>query len=200
MLKSLMKNRMRHILLLYVSLLITFTASAYVCNEVPFLTLEACGQYDYIAFGRVTSDINCEAHKVKFTPLNTFKGAQEDEEVDLYTSCEDDGVLFHKGDLWLVYGSLNNAQEIQVHVCGHSRKQFKNEANDFYVLERGSTFKKDFTFLKENFSEKEANRNELKPRKYEKVDPVMVPVLLGVGLLFMIVGIFVFKRLGKSKT
>lgn len=190
---------MRHIHLLCVSLLFCLSASAYVCNEIPLLTLEACGQYDYIAFGRVISEVNCEEQKVKFAPLNTFKGAQEEGEIDLFTSCKDDGVLFSKGDLWLVYGSLNNAQEIQVHVCGHSRKQFENEVNDFYVLERGSSFKKDFAFLKKNFAEKDANRNDLKPRKYEKVDPIMVPVLLGVGLIFMIVGIFVFKRLGKNK-
>ena len=38
-------------------------------------------------------------------------------------------------------------------------------------------------------------KKELMPKKYEKVNPKLVPILLGVGLLFMVVGYLVIKKL-----
>lgn len=169
--------------------------SGVICEQLPKLAPQSFSHYDYIAFGKVVSSVTCSEDEgtVEFQPLSTFKG-ESLQNIALKTSCSDGGVNFQKGDIWLVFGKKNNAQDIQVHICGHSRKQFKNVKDDYYVLERGSTFKSDFAVVKNYFSQKGQQGTNLKPRKYEKVDPIMVPILLSIGLLFMVVGILIFRR------
>ena len=66
---------------------------------------------------------------------------------------------------------------------------------DYQYDLRGTSFDEDLTFLKDNFSVKVYGKRELLPKKYEKVNPKLVPILLGVGLVFMVVGYFVIKKL-----
>ena len=179
-------------------LLLLFFANysiAAVCDDLPKLSLEQCGHYDFIAYGRIESALDCDDKKVSFYPLSLFKGYIEEKKIDLYTSCSDNGLPLAEGEYWLLYGFYNNAQQIKLSICGHSRKQISKEEVDYQQDLRGTSFQEDLTFLKENFSLKVFGKKELLPKKYEKVNPKLVPILLGIGLLFMVVGYLVIKKL-----
>ena len=166
-----------------------------VCDDLPTLSLEQCGHYDFIAYGKIESDLDCDNEQVVFSPISVFKGYVEDETINLYTSCSDNGLPLSKGEYWILYGFYNNSQQLKLSICGHSRKQIYKEGFDYQQDIRGTSFEEDLTLLKENFSLKVFGEKELLPKKYEKVDPKLVPILLGVGLLFMVVGYFVIKKL-----
>jgi len=177
--------------------LVLFYHSSYavVCDVLPKLSLEQCGHYDFIAYGKVETDFDCENEKFSFQPIFIFKGFSKEKNIVLYTPCSDGGLHVSKGEYWIIYGFLNNAQELRLSICGHSRKQIPEDQIDYFQDIRGSNFKDDLAFLKENFTLKSFGEKELLPKKYQKVDPKLVPILLGVGLLFMLIGYFVIKKM-----
>tara|TARA_B100001173_G_scaffold14910_1_gene12322 strand:+ start:271 stop:858 length:588 start_codon:yes stop_codon:yes gene_type:complete len=170
-------------------------SKASVCGVLPKLSLEQCGHYNLIAFGKIESDLDCENERVSFNAISVFKGSLKDKIVDLYTSCSGSGLPFTQGEYWLVYGVYNNAQELKLSICGHSRKQISKGEIDYQTEVRGSSFFEDLSFLKQHFSLKIPGKKELSAKKYEKFDPKLVPVFLGIGLLFMVLGYFVMKKL-----
>lgn len=183
----------------FVSFLLIAAFSNYsvasVCEVLPNLSLEQCGHYDFIAFGKIESDLNCEGEEFSFYTFSVFKGHVKKKKINLYTSCFDNGLAISKGEYWILYGYFNNSQQIKLTVCGHSRKQTLNEEIDYQKELRGSTFQEDLNFLKENFSIKLFDKKELLPKKYEKIEPKFVPILLGIGLIFMIIGFFIMRKL-----
>ena len=180
-------------LLLFIA--ISNCSIASVCDVLPKLSLEQCGHYNFIAYGKIESNLDCENQRVSFYSISVFKGSLKDKIVDLYTPCSGNGLPVTKGEYWLLYGFYNNAQELKLSICGHSRKQISKEEIDYQTEVRGSSFIDDLNFLKKNFSLKVVGKKELAPKKYEKFNPKLVPVFLGIGLLFMVVGHFVMKKL-----
>ena len=180
---------------LLILLIFSNYSKAAVCDDLPKLSLEQCGHYEFIAYGKIESDLNCDNEQVSFYPISVFKGYFESKIIDLFTSCSDNGLPLSKGEYWILYGFYNNAQQIKLSICGHSRKQISKEEVDYQYDLRGTSFQEDLTFLKENFSLKVFGKKELLPKKYEKVEPELVPFLLGIGLLFMVVGYLVIKKL-----
>lgn len=176
-------------------LLFYHNSIASVCDPLPKLSLEECGHYDFIAFGKIESDLDCDNENLSFYPISLFKGYIKDKVVDLYTPCSDNGLPVSKGEYWILFGFYNNAQEIKLSICGHSRKQISKEEVDYQTDLRGTSFSDDLDFLKQNFTLKVNQKKELLAKKYQKLDPELVPVLLGIGLLFMIVGYFFIKKL-----
>lgn len=178
-------------------LLFTFSNGSFaaVCDVLPKLSLEQCGHYDFIAYGKIESDLDCENETVSFYTISVFKGSIKEKIVDLKTSCLDNGLVVTKGEYWLLYGFYNNAQELKLSVCGHSRKQTPKNEIDYQTEVRGSSFVDDLKLLKQYFTLKVVGKKELSAKKYEKFDPKLVPVLLGIGLLFMVVGYFVMKKI-----
>ena len=73
--------------------------------------------------------------------------------------------------------------------------KFSKEEIDYQTEVRGSSFVEDLNFLKQHFSLKVPGKKELSAKKYEKFDPKLVPIFLGIGLLFMVLGYFVMKKL-----
>ena len=169
-------------------------ADGKICNELPKLDLQECGRYEFIAYGRVDWELNCEEGKVLFTPVSVFKG-ESDESLFVFTDCSDEGIPMSKGEYWLLFGKKNNAQEIKLNICEHSRVQLPKEEIDYLLESRGSSFQDDLSFLKDNFTKKEIGKKELLPKRYERISPLKTIVLLGVGLVFMLVGFFVIKRM-----
>ena len=178
---------------LAILLFLSLSSKAVVCSELNKLSLQECSQYDFIAYGRIDAALNCEEGSAQFTPVSVYKGKME-ESIELFTSCEDGGIPLAKGEYWILFGDLNNAQEIQLNICSHSRRKALPGEMDYSSDVRGTTFEDDLAFLEKNFTQKIAGQNELLPKKYEKIDPVMVPVLLGIGLIFMIVGYFFIRK------
>lgn len=167
---------------------------AKVCPELPALNLQQCGHYDFIAYGRVDEQINCDEGSVLFAPISVFKGISDDL-VKVLTNCSDNGIPMSKGEYWLVFGKKNNAQEINVSICEHSRLQFPEGEIDYLLDIRGSSFHEDLSFLKDNFKKKIVGEKELLAKKYEKISPLKTLILLSSGFVFMLVGFFVIRRM-----
>lgn len=184
----------------FVLLLFSFSSRACICPEMKRLSVETCGFYDFIAYGRVDSEIDCSnSGALLFSPVELFKGDASGDLI-LYTDCKDCGVSFSKGEYWIVFGNKNNAQEIQVNQCSFTRNQLPDTVQDYSEVVRGTKFEDDLVFLKNNFESKVDDKNELKAKKYEKVDPELVPVFLGISLVFMLIGFLVIKRIGKRNS
>ena len=180
---------------LFIIVIATFSTivEGKVCPELPALDLEQCGHYDFISFGRIDGELDCELGKVIFTPITVFKG-EGNQSISLYTSCTDGGIPFSKGEYWVVFGKKNNAQEIQVYFCEHSRQQLPDSIKDYTTEARKTSFQDDLSFLKRNFSKKVTIAQELVPKRYEKISPQKTILLLSIGLVFMLVGFVIIRR------
>jgi len=169
---------------------------ACICEELSFLTLQECGKYDWIAYGVVGEVETCPEGIVSFDPLKIYKGKYS-KRVEVELNCDIDCVPdVNTGETWLFYAEKDNAQNLRVGFCGHSRKQLPDSIQDFQSEFNGRTFKGELQFLEENFEVARKVRGiNLEQRKYEKVDPKLVPYLIGIGLLFMLIGYFVFNKI-----
>jgi len=175
---------------------------ACVCDEKYSLTLQVCSSYDVIFSGKVQESSPCEAGEslVTFEVSELYKG-QVDPECNVRYICgaEDCSLDFQNDSEWLVFVNKNNAQECVFDLCSYSRVLLPDSFAVYDNEVRGTTFFQDKDFLVSNFDVNKRFSNELKARKYEKVEPKLVPVFLGVSLLFMLVGMFVFKKVSDKR-
>lgn len=180
-------------------LLIAQLSWACVCKEQGKLSLQECGKYDWIAYGIVDEVSSCPEGVITFSPLAIYKGEYSKQvqlKMDCDVDCQHDA---HPGDVWVFYAEKDNGQELNVGFCSHSRKKMPEGAPDFQTGINGMTFEKELLFLKDNFKvQTKSSKRELKARKYEKVNPRNIPLLLGAGLVFMVVGYFVFNKIVKK--
>lgn len=182
----------------FLLILISNLSFACVCKEQGKLTLQECGKYDWIAYGVVDEVEGCPDGVIMFSPFSIYKGEYAEQvelNMDCDVDCQHDVAV---GDTWVFYAEKDNGQDLNVGFCSHSRKKLPLGAPDFQTSINGLTFEKELLFLKEHFVVKtKASKKELKAKKYEKVEPKYVPILLGIGLLFMVVGYFVFNKISK---
>lgn len=172
-----------------------------VCEQRERLDLQVTSSYDVVFFGKVLGVTACDEGDavVKFKVTELYKGNVGQEcELSFLCGKEDCSGDFQIDTEWLIFTDFNNAQECVFELCSHSRELIDEEHAQYVDQERGSTFFQDHAFLKSNFEVKTRFQNELTARRYEKVDPDLIPVFLGVSLLFMVVGVFVFRRVGKK--
>ncbi len=183
-------------ILFFVFLLSTANAVACGCPELHPLTLADCGRYEVIFEGTINSITKCDNEKAlaHFSIETQFKGDFLTI-VPVYfecgTSCEMD---FQKGDKWIIYGEKNNAQEVVTHFCSRSRKQPAEGQTDNYLFNSVHTYKEELKLLNEFFEPGEKHNEGIEPRKYEKVNPRLIPILLLVSIIFMAVGLFFFRK------
>jgi hypothetical protein len=188
--------------MLRITFLLVFVAQvswACVCKEQGMLSLQECGKYDWIGYGVVDEVEECPEGIIKFSPISIFKGEyakQVELKMDCDVDCQHDA---HAGDTWIFYAEKDNGQELNVGFCSHSRKKMPEGIADFQTGINGMTFDKEMLFLKDHFTVKtKSSKRELKAKKYEKIESRYIPILLGAGLLFMVVGYFVFNKIVKK--
>lgn len=175
--------------------------SSCICDQLSSLDLQECSQYDAIFHGQVENVESCknEERIIRFKVNELYKGDANvnAEVIDLceIAECSTD---FEPGTSWLVYVNKNNAQELVYNYCSHTRKLNEEGVKDYEEEVRGSSFFQDKALLEEYFEVNSHLKKGLKPRRYEKVDPKLIPVLLGVSLLFMVGGVLLFKRKSKK--
>ncbi len=166
------------------------------CPELHPLTLADCGRYEVIFEGRIDSVAKCDDEKsLAFFSIETqFKG-DFITIVPVYfecgTSCEMD---FQKGDTWIIYGEKNNAQEVVANFCSRTRKRTAEGQSDNYIFNSVHTYNEELNLLNEFFEPGEKHNEGIEPRKYEKVDPSLIPIFLLVSIIFMAVGMYLFRR------
>lgn len=180
----------------FIFLLSSAEVSACGCPELHPLTLADCGRYEVIFEGTIDSVYACSDEKALtyFSVETLFKGDFLTI-VPVYfecgTSCEMD---FQKGDRWIIYGEKNNAQEVVVNFCSRSRKQPAEGETDHYAFASAHTYNEELSLLNEFFEIGEKHNEGIQPRKYEKVNPSLIPIFLLVSIIFMAVGLYLFRR------
>jgi hypothetical protein len=187
-------------ILVFIFLLSAGKAAACGCPELHPLTLADCGRYEVIFEGTVVSVDSCKDEKslAYFSIETLFKGDYITM-VPVYfecgTSCEMD---FQKGDKWIIYGEKNNAQEVVTNFCSRSRKQPAEGQTDNYLFNSVHTYKEELKLLNEFFEAGEKHNEGIEPRKYEKVNPPLIPILLLASIIFMAVGMYFFRKKKKK--
>lgn len=178
-------------------LLVNQFVEACQCDELTPLSLSSCRPYEFIFLGKVQEVLPCEkeVQKVVFDCKSVFKGTYVDQLTLEFecgiTACSID---FVSGEEWLVYAKKNNAQALVFDFCSHARKLPLKGQVDYQTELRGTSFFQDRQFLADNFEVKKMKQEGLQQKKYEKVDPDLIPVLLGSGLMFMIVGLYIVRK------
>ena len=166
------------------------------CEPLDILNLENCGVYDVIFEGKVEKVSNCISGEatITFSVNNSYKGDLLSV-AEVKNECSSDcAIHFEKGETWLIYAEKNNAQEFVVHFCSRSRKMNREGENDDYWAASGYTYHQESDKLKQLFPNSEDTKGMIKPRHYEKVEPVTAIILLAVSLVFLILGFWAFKK------
>jgi len=173
-------------------------AKGCICGTLDFLTLQECGRYDWIGYGIVNNSEGCPEGVVNFHPLKIYKGSFT-EAVDISFDCDQECIPdVNPGEYWLFYAKKDNAQELHMNFCNHSRKQLPDSVPDYLGAANGRSFKGEMEFLDATFEVAIKTRGiNLEQRKYEKVNPEYIPYFLGASLLFMLIGYLVFNRIMK---
>ena len=190
---------MRFVLLFFLFSLAK-SLSGCVCQQKEPLSVQVCGLYDVIFFGSIKEIKTCEKGNsiATFTVSELFKGnVSESCEVHYLCGSVDCSVDFQLGSEWLIFADKNNAQECVFDLCSYSRQLLSENVADYENQLRGSTFFEDKKFINTHFELKAKLGNELQARRYEKVSPSMIPVLLVVSLVFMAVAWLVFNSFGR---
>lgn len=170
------------------------------CPELHPLTLADCGRYEVIFEGKVESVNACDGENaLAYLSIETlFKGnflTMVPVHFDCATSC---GMELQKGEKWIVYGELNNAQEIVINFCSRTRKEPAAGESDNYIYNSTHTYNEELKLLNEFFTPDETHNEGIEPRKYEKVDPSLIPIFLLSSIIFMAVGMYLFRRKKKK--
>ncbi|MFM7021794.1 MAG: hypothetical protein ACKOXB_02365 [Flavobacteriales bacterium] len=190
---------MKHLRILFFILLAgIFNAEACECPELHPLTLADCGRYEVIFEGRIDSIApgNDDNDTIAYFTINKLFKGNFLTIVPLHFDGEADCPLyFQKGETWIIYAEKNNAQEARVEFCSRTRKMPAAGEDDMFLYNSVYTYNKELQMLAEFFPDGEkASEGGLQPRKYEKVDPVMIPLLMGISLAFIIVGLYFFRK------
>lgn len=166
------------------------------CPELHPLTLADCGRYEVIFEGKVESVTPCDGENaLAHLSIETlFKGnflTIVPVHFDCASSC---GMALQKGEKWIIYGELNNAQEVVINFCSRTRKQAAAGESDNYIFNATHTYNEELNLLNEFFRPDEKHNEGIEPRKYEKVDPSLIPIFLLASIIFMAVGMYFFRK------
>ena len=178
--------------------LLSFVIFGCQCPELKLLDKQVISSYDLVFLGKFEQAGNCvnSEKQLLFSELEVYKGSVLGSDIKVNFTCGNEACFidFIAGEQWLVYCKKNNAQNYFLEYCSHTRKLVVDEQVDYQEEIRGTSFFDDKNFMMTNFGVIENNKNDLKPKKYEKLDDELIPVLLGASLIFMIVGMMVFRK------
>lgn len=185
--------------------LILFSAPLFPC-ECPTLspiTKEATSNYDVIFIGRADSVSACDTKGFAvayFTINELYKGSVQKSvniNFDCLSSCQ---MSITKGEDWLIYATYKKFDYLTVTICSHSRKQFTNEAEDFYMMAAQRTITQEQQFLKDSLGIQTIVQDAAQPLVTDIGTHNRQPsahsklLLLLISLLAMVVVYFITKK------
>jgi LPXTG-motif cell wall-anchored protein len=157
---------------------------------------EECAYYNVIALGTVQSVGLCEGEIQKAEILidELYKGGTNRKTeiiMDCSATCP---IQLASGETWLFFLEKNNAQELVLKTCTHSRKKMPEEIQNYDDEVFGMSFGETKNFLRNNFEVNAHFQNDLKPRAYQKVSGTQAIIFVTIGLVAMLLGYFFFAR------
>ncbi|HYC27677.1 MAG TPA: hypothetical protein VEB42_02660, partial [Chitinophagaceae bacterium] len=114
----------------------------------------------------------------------------------LFDCNEECAQQLHAGDEWIIYSRYKQISNAKLDWCSRSRKYFRNDKEDFYLVNTGTEYFTELTFLREQLgqhrllgekTQQSGNRNKL-PGTREML------IYLGASLAGILLFYFLFRR------
>jgi hypothetical protein len=132
-------------------LIVTKAVSSCECPTLSPISKEACETYDVIFSGNIDSVSACgtEGQAIAYFTINELYKGTITQQLKVSFDCSSECLMsFAKGETWLMYATYKRFDFLTVTICGHSRKQFAVESEDFYAMAAQRTFEEEKQFLK----------------------------------------------------
>lgn len=124
------------------------------CPPLKPVSEESREEYDLIFYGIVDSVAPCDSKGkgiVYFSISELYRGNSE-KKVSIKFDCSSACLMsFAKNEEWLIYSNYEKFDLLRVTFCEHSRKKFKDDAQDIYMMASQRTFEDEKSFLTTNF-------------------------------------------------
>ena len=192
---------MKHIFLVVLSIFFAFPIWACDCADLEKMDVQVASKYNAIARIKIDKLGDCKDGKmmVFFDVLDLYKGTIEKQDwlwADCSTQCS---FNFEGNEEWIVYLKKNNAQELLLNFCSHSRKLIPDDLEDYQTELVGLSYTEEKQFLENNFDVNAYYSGGIKPRSYKKISMETTVLLVVVGLVTMLIALWLSKRFFKNK-
>jgi hypothetical protein len=185
---------LKHLIFLLTFSICHLTSSLFACQcPITKLSLEECEKYDLIFKGRIDSLVPCSDKKARafFKISELYKGLAT-ERFELLYDCEVEcAQVLNIGEEWIIYANYKQATNAKLDWCSRSRRYIRNEKEDFYTVNNGTTWNDEVEFLQTKLG----LHKHLKPIENQRVgEPNQLPTQTEfiVYLLLSIVGMVAF--------
>ena len=192
----------RKIYILILLALITNHSALFAC-QCPFtnLSMEECNKYEIIFLGKILSAKPCENNKSEaiFQISELYKGIAHATFKVLFDCGTECSQNFNPGEQWIIYAKYKHVDDAKMDWCSRSRKYFKNEKEDFYLIQNGKTYNEELVFLRNNLGSHTVAKET--PKLMGEGNMLPTPTETIIYLLCSVVGIvffyFLFNKLFK---
>ncbi len=128
------------------------------CKQVSPLTIIECRKFDAIIQCKIDSVSTCNQRSIAYAKcIEIYKGEpvkQVQFSFDCSTSCQ---LSFAKNERWLIYGKLNDQNQLELNFCDRNRKYFESTKDDYFLVNTGLSFADEINYLKKNIGLKIGN-------------------------------------------
>ena len=171
------------------------------CADLEKIDVHVVSKYNAIARIKVDKLGDCKDGKlmVFFDVLDLYKGTIEKQDwlwADCSTQCS---FNIEGSEEWIVYLKKNNAQELLLNFCSHSRKLIPEDLEDYHTELVGLSYADEKQFLENNFDVNAYYSEGIKPRSYKKISLQTTVLLVAVGFVTMLLALWISKRFFKNK-
>jgi hypothetical protein len=140
-----------------ITLLFLFVSAYSFACQCPVLapvSKELAAGYDVVFSGKIDSVGACSTKgiaTVYFTISELYKGTTE-KHLNAAFDCASECLMsFAQGEEWLIYSKYEKFDLLKIDICGHSRKNFNDDAKDIYLIAAQRSFLQEKEFLKTTF-------------------------------------------------
>jgi hypothetical protein len=186
------------ILIIVLSIFIfEFSVSACTCPPTS-LSLEECAKYEIIFRGRIKSVADCGERigEAVFEVDELYKGNAEKNFKVLF-ECEGECARkFQVGEEWIIYSLYKQIDNAKMDWCSRSRKAFRNNNEDYYLMNYGNDYDDEVKFLREKLgvhrlleTKQKSDGRNLRP------DSTQLIVILLISIAAIVVFYFLFNKL-----
>jgi hypothetical protein len=186
-------SKIKFVVFLHSAFLILNSSFIKAC-QCPFtnLSIEECNKYEIIFRGSILSAKACENNKSEaiFKINELYKGIIPATFKIIYDCGTECSQNFSVGEEWIIYTKYKHIDDGKMDWCSRSRKYFKNEKEDFYLVGSGKTYHEELVFLQKTLGTHTVLKEN--PNKVEGRNILPNQTELIITLLCSIAGIVLF--------
>lgn len=184
------------------SLLFSGAANACECPQLEPISEEQLESYNVVFYGKVDSVSSMNAKgKAYFKIFELYKGNVGQYVIVNFDAVTDCMMSFYKDEEWLIYGVFQRFDELNVKICGHSRKHFYDVSQDHYQMSSLRSFEDEQQFLITKLSiisfaslpEIISQQNNFRPHN-EQPSAINKMLLLLCSFLVMVIVYFITRK------